>query len=62
MVGGCGLCEALERVRVRLSDSGVVSLGASAAWCGVLLWVIIGVGEAVPRGFALVCSVVYSPS
>ena len=30
VVGGCGLCEALERVRVRLSVSGVVSLGASA--------------------------------
>ena len=60
MVGGCGLCEALEGGPH--AASGVVSLGASAAWCGVLMWVIIGVGEAVPRGFALVCSVVYSPS
>jgi hypothetical protein len=47
---------------MRLLVSGVVSLGASAAWGGVLLWVIIGVGEAVPRSSALVCSVVYSPS
>jgi hypothetical protein len=43
---------------VRLSVSGVALMG----WGGVLLWVIIGVGDAVPRGSALVCSVVYSPS
>ncbi|MFZ8838429.1 MAG: hypothetical protein ACO2PM_05725 [Pyrobaculum sp.] len=53
-----GLCEALEGVRVGLSVSGVALMG----WGGVLLWVTIGVGDAVPRGSALVCSVVYSPS
>ena len=53
-----GCVRRLRGVRVRLSVSGVALMG----WGGVLLWVIIGVGEAVPRGSALVCSVVYSPS
>ncbi len=48
---------------MRLLVSGVVSLGASAAWGGVLLWMCnCWRGEAMPRSSALVCSVVYSPS
>jgi len=54
---GADCVRRLRGVRVRLSVSGVALMG----WGGVLLWVIIGVGKAVPRGSALVCGVVYSP-